>query len=67
MCLLSALISVFNLVMTIWVMFADEESSVHQLYGTNVTITFIGVALVLLIIGFISETRKDKELYGWKQ
>ena len=67
MCILSALISIFNLIMTICVLFADEESRINQLYDAGVTITFIVVALVLLVIGLISEIRKDKELYAWKQ
>lgn len=63
MCVISALISIFNLIMTLCVMFADEESRLPSMYSSDVSITLIVVSIVLLIIGYISAVRKDKEKY----
>lgn len=57
----SLILSLFNMVMTIVIMFASEESDVWKVFGYKEDYILIGAAIVLLIVGFISD-REEIEL-----
>ena len=63
MCIIAVILSVFNLIMTLCVMFADEESRLPSMYSSDITITLIVISTILTVIGYISAVHKDKELY----
>ena len=56
--LLSMAISLFTLIMTVAKSFSDSESYIHRMYGDTETFVCIGVAVVLVAIGMLTE-RKD--------
>ena len=61
MYILSLIVSIFNLVMTILKVFSDESSRIHSLHSMTVTYTLIGVSIVFIVLGLVSEVRRDKE------
>ena len=62
--ILSMLISIFDLVMVIILFFTDPESRLFNYFGDQETYICLGISMVLMILGVINDTRKEKEKYG---
>lgn len=62
--ILSMLISIFDLVMVIISIFTDPESRLFNYFSDQEIYICLGISIVLLILGVINDTRKEKEKYG---
>ena len=58
---MSLFLSVINLIMTIFMTFAEEESDLWKVYGEKENYILLGVSVIFFILGFIIDTIKRKE------
>ena len=53
----SLIISLFTLIMTIILMFTDEESTLVRYFGNKETYILLIISVILITLGLISEKR----------
>lgn len=56
----SLIISLFSLIMTIILIFVDEESTLVKFYGNKETYICLCIAIILIALGLISDKRNEE-------
>ena len=56
----SLIISLFTLIMTIILIFIDEESTLVKFYGNKESYICLCVAIILIALGLISDKRNEE-------